>query len=262
MKHSFYKFSLMAFTALSLTLAGCDNPEQDTADAQQSVVPTATIEETPAAAVTQAAPVVHAEGATAYATAEGTTTGAIFMTLHNAGRESDSLIAATTAKAGSTELHESYVDEASGTMSMRKVTEIIVEPGQQVTLKPDGLHIMLMNLTAPLVQGETFDVTLDFEKAPDVTTTVTVSAPGSMGSSVKSGMDHSGHGGHEGHEGHMGSEPSATDGTATTGAESLTAPESAVATDTPASSETPAETTQDTAAPATDAPAADEQPAE
>ena len=36
-------------------------------------------------------------------------------------------------------------------------------------MKPGGAHIMLMGLTGPLKEGDTISVTLDFEKAGDVT---------------------------------------------------------------------------------------------
>lgn len=199
MKRSLYIFPLMAFTAMTLVLAGCDDTAEDqttdtavtapaTDEAATSVMPEAT--ETVAPAAVAAA--VSAEGANAYATAEGATTGAIFLTLHNSGTEADRLIGASTAVSPTVEIHENVV-AADGTMQMSKVDGVDVPAGQQVSLSPNGYHIMLMGLSAPLVQGETFDVTLDFDKAPDVTVPVTITAPGGVatGTDASASMDHS-----------------------------------------------------------------------
>ncbi|MFZ8900881.1 MAG: copper chaperone PCu(A)C [Ilumatobacteraceae bacterium] len=41
-------------------------------------------------------------------------------------------------------------------------------------LKPGGYHVMIFDLVAPLEIGQTFDVTLTFEKAGDVIVPVEV----------------------------------------------------------------------------------------
>ena len=41
-------------------------------------------------------------------------------------------------------------------------------------MKPGGLHIMLMGLAAPLVESESFPLTLTFERAGTLTLEVTV----------------------------------------------------------------------------------------
>ena len=51
----------------------------------------------------------------------------------------------------------------------------IVDVDQVVQLVPGGYHIMLIDLAKPLVVGETFDLTLDFDQAPDLTVTIEVS---------------------------------------------------------------------------------------
>lgn len=181
MKRSYYIFPLMAFTALSLTLAGCDENKTDNTatnevPAQADVVPTATSETLP---VTEVATPVSAANAHAYATAEGATTGAIFMTLTNPGTVSDRLIGVRTGKAPRAEIHESFVDEADGTMQMRQVEGgLDVSPGTPLELKPGGYHIMLLDLSEPLVEGQTFETTLTFQNAGDITVPVTITAPG------------------------------------------------------------------------------------
>jgi copper(I)-binding protein len=63
---------------------------------------------------------------------------------------------------------------SDGSMTMRQVKSIEIPADGMVMLKPGGFHIMLMELAKPLVKGETFDLTLHFEKAGDKTVTVTV----------------------------------------------------------------------------------------
>ncbi len=174
MKRYLYLFPLMAFTAATLTLAACDDKKDAEQDQAAMETVTTPVEET--AAVVAPVAAVTAEGATAYATAADATTGAVFLTLHNPGATADKLVGVTSA-AGTAEIHETYVDPATGTASMRKVESVEVPAGGMVELKSDGYHIMLLSLAKPLVAGETFDVTLDFETAADVTVPVTITAP-------------------------------------------------------------------------------------
>jgi copper(I)-binding protein len=44
-----------------------------------------------------------------------------------------------------------------------------IAPGETVTLKPGGLHIMLMKLTGPIKKGDAVPITLTFEKAGEIT---------------------------------------------------------------------------------------------
>ncbi len=62
-----------------------------------------------------------------------------------------------------------------GVMQMREVGTIELPAGETVTLAPGGLHIMLIELAAPLETDQTFDLTLDFETADDLVVAVTVS---------------------------------------------------------------------------------------
>lgn len=63
---------------------------------------------------------------------------------------------------------------SSGEMVMREVEGIDITGGEMLMMKPGGYHVMLIDLTAPLEIGQTFDVTLTFEKAGDVIVPVEV----------------------------------------------------------------------------------------
>jgi len=62
-----------------------------------------------------------------------------------------------------------------GAMSMQQIDSLELPAGSTVRLAPGGYHIMLIDLAAPLVAGETFELTLDFATADDLTVTVEVS---------------------------------------------------------------------------------------
>ena len=72
------------------------------------------------------------------------------------------------------EMHEMAMD--GSVMRMRQVDAIDLPAGQAVELKPGGLHIMLMDLKAPLKAGDTVPLTLRFEKAGEHTVQVPVRA--------------------------------------------------------------------------------------
>ena len=119
----------------------------------------------------------------------GQTTGVAFFRLDNHGVD-DRLLAITSEVSGRIELH-THLNE-DGVMKMRRVNQGIEVPhGKPVELQPGGFHVMLFDTTAAL--GEDAVLTLDFEKADDLT----VVAPIIQRGQESSGDDH--HGSHSGH---------------------------------------------------------------
>ena len=102
-------------------------------------------------------------------------TGVVYLTVTDTGTP-DRLIAAASPVAAHAELHESFTEQ--GIMKMRPVAGLPIEAGRPIALTPGGYHIMLMQLTKPLADGDRFPLTLTFEKAGAVTATVTVSKSG------------------------------------------------------------------------------------
>lgn len=90
-------------------------------------------------------------------------TGAGFMTLTNAGSDGDTLLGASADVSERVELH-THTHE-NGVMKMRQVENIPVPANGSARLEPGGLHVMFIGLRAPLVAGQRFPVTLQFEKA-------------------------------------------------------------------------------------------------
>ena len=75
----------------------------------------------------------------------------------------------------------------SGVMQMREVPAIDLPPGKPVTLKPGGLHIMMMGLKHPLQPGQSVPLTLHFEKSGTREVSAAVGKVGAMGPDTQSG---------------------------------------------------------------------------
>jgi periplasmic copper chaperone A len=105
-------------------------------------------------------------------TPPGVTVGAVYFTAKSDG--DDALLGATVDAevAASTQLH---TESTSGDMtSMAPVSSMPVTASAPLALDPLGSHLMLVDLTGPLTQGEHFDVTLHFRTAGDLTVPVEV----------------------------------------------------------------------------------------
>ena len=89
--------------------------------------------------------------------------GAAFMGIHNNGAGADRLVAASADVSKTAELHTHIRD--GDVMMMRRVEDGIPVPAEGVVhLEPGGYHVMFMGLKAPLKEGDTFLLTLTFEK--------------------------------------------------------------------------------------------------
>lgn len=119
-------------------------------------------------------------------TPEGAERTAVYLTVETT--EADELVGASVSAdvAAAAELHETVTDagdeegmnheeEGGGVTSMRAV-EVVPVPVGTTVFEPGGYHIMLMGLAAPLVDGDTFELSLDFENAGTRTVVVDVRA--------------------------------------------------------------------------------------
>ena len=121
---------------------------------------------------------VQIENAYTRATVPGQMAAGGFMKIENKGA-ADQLISASSPVAGEVQLHEMAMD--GNVMKMRQVKDIVVPAGGAVELKPGGLHLMFMNIKAPLAAGETVPVKLKFAKAGEVEVKMPVNAMGNPG---------------------------------------------------------------------------------
>jgi len=106
-------------------------------------------------------------------TAPTVNVGGAYLSLTNHGKQPDTLLSASSPRAGMVELHQNL--NQNGVMKMRELKDgLAIAPGQTVTLQPGGAHLMLMELAKPLKNGEHFPLTLTFKRAGKVTVDVTV----------------------------------------------------------------------------------------
>lgn len=122
-------------------------------------------------------------GTWARATPPMARTGAIYLTIGNEGHEPDRLLSAATPAAGAAELHAHVME--GGMARMNRVDAIDIKAGESAVFQPAGLHIMLVDLRAPLRDGERISLTLRFARAGSVTLDVPIyrTAPSGRGAS-------------------------------------------------------------------------------
>ncbi|UYN90117.1 MAG: copper chaperone PCu(A)C [Anaerolineales bacterium] len=138
-------------------------------------------------------------------------TGATYFMLHNATETDDALIGASSDVAETVEIHlsgmvadgeavesqqaahdehgeaghaegehpmgETEMHDMSSIGTMVKVDRVELAASHEIAFAPGGYHIMLINLQRELSAGDTFELTLHFEHAEDLTIEVKVLAP-------------------------------------------------------------------------------------
>ena len=104
--------------------------------------------------------------------------GAVYLQM--TASEADRLIGVSVdpSVAATGQIHETVMAEGEiegmGAMMRQEVGIVDLPAGETVDLEPGGFHIMLMRLGAPLAVGQTFDITLTFETAGEMTFEVEV----------------------------------------------------------------------------------------
>lgn len=106
-------------------------------------------------------PTVIVEGAWSRASIGMNRPGAAYMTIRNLGAETETLVGIRTDLAMMPEIHLSATNE-QGVSTMTPMGDIEIAPDEAVALEPGGLHVMLMRLSRPMIERETFALTLVF----------------------------------------------------------------------------------------------------
>ncbi|MGJ3240104.1 MAG: SCO family protein [Anaerolineae bacterium] len=98
-------------------------------------------------------------------------TSAVYLHLTNQGETDETLIAVESVQASSA-IHESVIED--DVMRMRAVDGVNLASGETVIFEPGDLHIMLMDLQAPLEVGDTLSLTLIFQSGVTISTDVPI----------------------------------------------------------------------------------------
>ena len=105
----------------------------------------------------------------------GSGTAMVSMTITNSGASDDRLVSASADVAQAAEIHA--MTNANGVMEMTPMLDGLPIPaGQTVALSLNGDHLMLVGLRRDLLAGETYLLTLRFERAGEVEITVSIFA--------------------------------------------------------------------------------------
>ena len=131
---------------------------------------------------------IGVENAWARATPAGAKTGAAYVAVINNGGTSDRLLSAATPLAQEVQFHRETKD--NGISRMRELHRVEIDPGAKVIFKPGDMHMMMVGLKQPLKEGETFPLTLTFEKAGKIDVTVSVAKVGAMESGDMTSLMH------------------------------------------------------------------------
>ena len=116
----------------------------------------------------------------ARATAPGASVGGGYLVIRNNGAAGDRLVGVTSPASARVEMHEMAMEK--DVMRMREVKGVDVPAKKSVEFRPGGFHLMLIELKAPLRQGDKVPVKLRFEKAGEVKAELAVEAMGASGS--------------------------------------------------------------------------------
>jgi periplasmic copper chaperone A len=120
---------------------------------------------------------VEVKDAWARATPGKTEVGAVYLTIESP--IADRLTGLSTPVASIAQVHTMTME--GGVMKMSRVAGLDLPAGQPIKLAPGAMHIMLIGLTDKLYPGQSFPLTLLFEKAGKMEVTVSVAPVGAMG---------------------------------------------------------------------------------
>ncbi len=108
----------------------------------------------------------------------GTDVAAAYLTLRNVGHTPAVLVAVSSPVAGSAMVHQSMV--MNGESMMMPIERLTIPPGETITLKPNGLHVMLESVRKPLQVGERVPLVLRFASGAELHVSAQVRPLGSQ----------------------------------------------------------------------------------
>lgn len=97
---------------------------------------------------------------------------AAYFTIENPTLADDILVGASTPRARVAELHKTV--SVGLAKSMQRVDSVRITGATRLDLNPGGYHLMLIDLTAPLQEGEKIPLTLEFKRSGKIETSFPV----------------------------------------------------------------------------------------
>lgn len=188
MNHDIHRTGLAALAITSLLLAGAAPAPTPPGPAPAPGIPTPPAA-APAAPALPATPDAAAREATAAANAAkanieigeawtratpaNATTAAVYLRISSV-KDPDRLIGAKVWNSEKAEIHSTTT--VNGQTRMTPAAPLAIAGSTRISFAPGGFHVMLTGLRAPLRQGDSFLIALEFEKGGTQTTAVRVAA--------------------------------------------------------------------------------------
>ena len=91
---------------------------------------------------------------------------AVYFTIHNHTTDADELLGASSPVADVIEIHESKLE--NDIMQMSQVASLSLGADEEITFKPGGYHLMLINIKEQLVLGRHIGLILHFKTHEDI----------------------------------------------------------------------------------------------
>ena len=107
--------------------------------------------------------------------ADSGATSGIYLTMKNMDSTAIRIVGFESTAARATQAHETMIRGDISSMDMR--AEVALAAGGTITMKPGGLHVMLIDATRPLVPGDTVPLTMRLADGRAVVLSALVRAP-------------------------------------------------------------------------------------
>ena len=144
-----------------------------------------------AAALAQSHTGIMTTAGWAPASLAGAKTGIAYATVMNHSGKTVEITALSSPVASTVELHDQ--SQKDGVVTMRRVEVPRLVPGKSMKLKPGGRHFMLIGLKEPLIEGQTFPLTITFDSGESVTAEITVKKAGLQPADESPKLEHDHH---------------------------------------------------------------------
>ena len=100
---------------------------------------------------------------------------AAYFTIHNVGSVPDSLVQVSSSASEDVQIHLSYMND--GIMVMEEQPFVAIQASEQIPFQPGGYHIMIMQPTNDMEEGDSISLSLYFKSGMIIEETIQVGNP-------------------------------------------------------------------------------------
>ena len=100
---------------------------------------------------------------------------AAYFTIHNVGSVPDSLVQVSSSASEDVQIHLSYMND--GIMVMEEQPFVAIQVSEQIPFQPGGYHIMIIQPTNDMEEGDSISLSLYFKSGMIIEETIQVGNP-------------------------------------------------------------------------------------